>query len=157
MFKMKKVDNLSISSEEESKKPSNKLERARTLMIAEAIILVSILAVVSTLARTGTQIVDNANPPIPVIMSQNARTAMIGGDFCMVVYAKIKNGGGPGTVMVVARVGYETSSVNTFERTGSVYLNSNETRDLTFIFPEVIPLPCGNRHSIRCNVWVTAP
>jgi hypothetical protein len=75
----------------------------------------------------------------------------------MLIRVLIRNEGGSGTIIVGARVGYEGVNQNMFEASRLIYIEANQTCDVLLLVSDLLPLPCGARHSVPWYVWTSVP
>lgn len=155
-FKWRECE-LSDLAEGKPKTLSHKIANVRVLigvlLITLLIVFASYPLIQSVLTRTGEQVAEDTNPPIPVITSKSGLHSSLGFSVSFTVYNK----GGLGTIEVGAFACYETLSHSSFKQSALIYLNSNESRHIRFTFAEIITVPCGNTHAILWSAWARVP
>jgi hypothetical protein len=93
--------------------------------------LVIVLVSVGLVGCTENNII---NPPNIEIISKSARTGYENLDFAVYIDTTLYNKGGDGSVTIWAKV---TQGTNYWTEKQTVFLNNEETKSLTFSFPEV--------------------
>jgi hypothetical protein len=100
---------------------------------------------------------DKENPPIPVVTEgHHFYTTVIGNDYCAIIIAKVRNDGGAGIIIAEAMVKQDTGG-SIFRKSQEIFFESGEEKEIAFVFPEVVPQPCANRHAIKHAFGVRVP
>lgn len=134
----------------ERKRPpvSKEFAKIAVIVIIAIIVLGIIYGLLPRIIHVGRELGETVNPTNVEITSRNIRTGNIGLDYVAWVDVSIHNKGGPGTVVVWAEV---TQGSNSWKKSMSNYLDSQQSRDLTFTFRKI---GFWTTKSIHYRVWV---
>ena len=115
-------------------KNSNTALKVVGVVIAVVIILAVLIIALPLLNNAGTNLAQTVNPPNAVVTSTNGRTGTSGLDYIAYVDVSVHNNGGPGTVVVWAKV---QQGQNEWTKSTSIYMGEKGSQDVTLTFSGV--------------------
>jgi len=128
---------------------SKEIAKIAAIVVISIIVIGLVVGLLPTLFHVGREFGQTINPPNVEITSRSIRTGLDGLDYVAWVDVSVHNHGGPGTIVVWAEIRQGSSS---WKKSMSIYLESQESRDLTFTFREV---GFWTTETIYYRVWVT--
>jgi hypothetical protein len=129
-------------------KNSNTALKVIGVVFAIVIIIAVLIVALPSLNNVGNNLAQTVNPPNAVVTSTNIRTGTSGLDYMAYVDVSVHNNGGPGTVVVWAKV---TQGSNSWTKSQSIYMDEKGSQDLTLTFSEVSLFSLNDLHS---TAWV---